>query len=740
MGLRGIKAGFDSLASAFTAVTAPAAELENASAKLAVVLGDAAAADRLTSSLQHLATNGVVGMKDLTDGARTLSAVMSDDRAISHYVGVFADISAASGLTVQQLAGMVAKTEDAASASARLNTLTAAGVPITEALAAAMGKSTQEIAELQKEGKITGSDLLAAFEKLTESGGKFANMNATMSNTTQGSWETLTASITECMAELGKPINDAMRPLLQDLSTWVQQHGGDFKELGASIGTALKGICTAVGTLGPIVLNAATSVHTLTFAFAVLAQRMHKQVAVACVSLVSGAFKSLRTALITLGTGVVTCEGVWSFAWWGIVQATKAACRAIKAAIASTGVGLLVWGIGEAAAWAYEKLGGMGDEAQEVGQFAAESAEEAAEASRRAVEQSQQELKVREEIAEQQRQQAAAAEEQRKKEEANLKTLAEMRKAAADERFEKAVDAERHGLYGAEGAVKLRLERVNAPSVDALQQELDKLLNESHPTDEQVARAKELTAALRAIEKEYDDVAKTAADAAKKQRDEQKRVWEQEEEYIRRRKQHTLEGKSLNEQKEGLTEAARALGVSGKMSSNSITDRIANLNEQGGHEKEIAQLQDLRTRWDALIERKKAYNRERAAGNDNLRADFMELSGDKVGADKLREEIAVRERINQLTKEGMVEEQARQQAMAESKLRQLQAIRQQNLGVLEIKQSRVSVGGGGTNIRVDYQREAMRKSNDLLTDIRRLLENGLKIDLSGKINATPTLA
>lgn len=46
----------------------------------------------------------------------------------------------------------------------------------------------------------------------------------------------------------------------------------------------------------------------------------------------------------------------------------RAACWTVKAALISTGIGAIIWGIGEAVSWVTEKLGGMGKAAKEAGE------------------------------------------------------------------------------------------------------------------------------------------------------------------------------------------------------------------------------------------------------------------------------------------------------------------------------------------------------------------------------------
>lgn len=151
MGALGLGAAAKSIAGAFSAFTEPAAELENVATSLGVVMGNAEAAERLTSSLQRMATNGVVGMDDLHASARALSNVFQDDAVIAHYVGRLADLAAGSKIPAARLGELVARMEDMG--KAELTELSNAGIPIVEALASVLGKSTEEVVKMSGAGK-----------------------------------------------------------------------------------------------------------------------------------------------------------------------------------------------------------------------------------------------------------------------------------------------------------------------------------------------------------------------------------------------------------------------------------------------------------------------------------------------------------------------------------------------------------------------------------------------------------
>ena len=497
MGALGLGAAAKSITRAFSAFTEPAAELENVATSLGVVMGNAEAAERLASSLQRMATNGVVGMDDLHASARALSNVFQDDAVIAHYVGRLADLAAGSKIPAARLGELVARMEDMG--KAKLTELSNAGIPIFEALASVLGKSTEEVVKMSSAGKISCSALLAAFEELTDAGGRYYRLNSEMSNTTSGSWDTLKASITECMAALGEPINDSIRPVLQDLAVWVQENKDSISALG-------KGI-----------INVCTSVHTLTIGLGILAATMRGQVVASMAKMVA-AFKPAMVGIRNFRMAWTLTGSFWSATWAGMVVTARAASVAIKGALISTGIGILVWAIGEAVAWCAEQFSDAEDAAKDMGaaaEDAAKSTEAALEASRREMDEREAALRKERERTQEMEEQARLAKEAADAEQQRLRTINDVRKARMDAQFEREMDLQRDmpvGLNGGTQAViRERLRRVGAPSEEALYAEHNRLERLYHPTEEQLERYKELTEAITKIEEEHRKAEEAAA-------------------------------------------------------------------------------------------------------------------------------------------------------------------------------------------------------------------------------------
>ena len=712
MGALGLKAAAQSIASSFSAFTQPAAELENVATSLGVVMGNAEAAERLTGSLQRLATNGVVSFDELHRSARALTNVFQDDAVISHYVSRLADIAAGADIPASRLAELIARMEDMG--KAELTELANKGVPIFEALAEVMGKSTAEVIKLSGEGKIGCSDLLAAFEKLTDAGGRYYQLNAKMSNTTQGSWDTLKASITECMAALGEPINDELRPMLQELATWVQENKASISAVG-------KGI-----------VKVCTNVHTLTITLGILAATMRGTMTAGMMRMAAG-FKPIMAGLRSFRMAAALTGSYWQATMAGMAVATRAAALAMKGALISTGIGAAVWLIGEGIAWCVEKFSDGEDAARDMeaaAEDAAAATNEALEASRREMELREEANRKEQERTQQMAEQARLAQEAADAEKERLRTVAEMARARRDNDFEREMDAlreipeELNG--GAGGVIRERLRRVGAPSEEALYAERDRLERSTSMSEEQRQRYEAVAAAIGKIEEEH----RKAEEAARTHRQEMERLrdnyYDRKSTYNQGRKDAAYEEKSIGGQERQLRRDAQAAGYWGEMNPDKIREHLDELARTGAKDNEdrIAALERILQLHDELVKRKQRYQQQRATDMQELRIQALELAGRKRAADALRQELELQQRITELRERGATKKQATEQATMEAKMREAteQRARIQAARVEFIQGFQANVGGGGASFRLgNSQLQESKKHGRLLKEIRDYL-------------------
>lgn len=213
-----------------------------------------------------------------------------------------------------------------------------------------------------------------------------------------------------------------------------------------------------------------------------------------------------------------------------------------------------------------------------------------------------------------------------------------------------------------------------------------------------------------------------AAAAAKKEKEAWEEVLKQEREYAAERRMAARESWSLSGQRRGLKRDGEKLGVSG---TGEIGGRIKELGRKGGHEEEIDALRTLRGHWDTLKAKVKEYKEMQRGLSVETRAAAYAALGNNVMAGKLRAEEEQRQRINELTREGMTLEKARAQAGIERKIATLEANREaaQQAQITRFSMQGVNVGNGGTSVRFGGQRDWGREQLSVQRDILRYLRS-----------------
>lgn len=186
-----------------------------------------------------------------------------------------------------------------------------------------LGKSREEVIKQNNEGKLGGRALLEAFAKMTEAGARYHEQNTKQSNTTKGSWDTLKASISACMGELGTPINDAVCPMLQDMATWVQKNRHELQQLGAKVVPLFQSMADVAATFGKVVVYLGNNVHTLTIELGILANSMRGQVVVGMAKMVAS-FKPVMAGLRAFRMAAALTGRYWQATMAGMAVAARA--------------------------------------------------------------------------------------------------------------------------------------------------------------------------------------------------------------------------------------------------------------------------------------------------------------------------------------------------------------------------------------------------------------------------------
>ncbi len=758
---QGLSAAGNMVSHTISGFTGPAAEVEDAATALAIMLdNDTEAAYRLADSLQMLAANGKVGMLDLYGAARALTNVYQDAGSLERWVAVFADIAAGSKLSAERLGEFVAKLHD--SGKAEFAELANAGIPIFEVLGEITGQNAAELQRMGAAGEVSVGLVLDAFERLTAAGGKYHAMNASLSNTTRGSFETLQASIAACAGVLGTPINDALRPMLQEVSIILQEMRPQLARVAGELGEFLQGAASMAGPVLRAVAMLAEHFldvgHVVGFAVGgLVVYSAHANRAAAATFTFSGALGGLVSRIKGLklwgvfsswGKAVAAAKGAWSglcgfmhTSWKStcitLAATFKAACVAMKSALLSTGVGLLVWGIGEGVSALYNYFAGVDDEAknaagsarrfkremadlkkqaanvrtetdmaatleegrrkaEDLKEAIAEAQEEGNEAAAKQLRGQRDELLSWLAVAEKQmdvtvakeRKAAAAraamaeekklAEETLKAEQERLQTMKELAAQRADADFERMLERVRAngGAGASEDIIAARLQRVGVASVMALRAEVNALEKVLAPSETQLARYRLLADVLAKIEEEEGRIEERQRTAADEQGERRKNYAERRRTYEEGRADEQYKGMSVGQQERELERRARAAGYWGDVNADGLRAHLDALADAGAksNEKEIAALERVLELHGELLERRRQLARLKYGNMQELRIAALEAAGDTRGAERLREKMTQQQRIKELQEAGYSAAAAQRQAGREAKVRQAQTL------------------------------------------------------------------
>ena len=227
------------------AVTA-AADFEQTKVAFTTLIGDAAKAEQTLGKLRELGAKTPFEFPELADAGRKLIAFGESADSVPETLRRIGDVSAGVQAPVNEIAELYGKARVQGRLFAEdINQLTGRGIPIIQELAKQFGVSDSEVKKLVESGQVGFPAIERAFVSMTSQGGKFAGMMEAQGKTTGGLFSTLKDSINEVFLTLGTPINDAIRPLVEQAIGLVQQLTPLATEAGKQIKDAIQLVIAA---------------------------------------------------------------------------------------------------------------------------------------------------------------------------------------------------------------------------------------------------------------------------------------------------------------------------------------------------------------------------------------------------------------------------------------------------------------------------------------------------------------
>lgn len=217
LGLAGIAVSVAGAVAGVKRAISTAANLETTTRQFETLLGSVAEANRMISDIRKYAADTSFELPDTTNAARLLLSYGTRAKEVINVMKRLGDISAISGANLGELATLYGRSQEKGVLYAEeLNQWMERGTKISEELARVMGVPVDQVRKLAEEGKVTFAVLQQAIGRLTNKGGSFFDGAARQGQTMIGQWSKLKDGINEVFVTLGQPLNDALRPMLED--------------------------------------------------------------------------------------------------------------------------------------------------------------------------------------------------------------------------------------------------------------------------------------------------------------------------------------------------------------------------------------------------------------------------------------------------------------------------------------------------------------------------------------------
>lgn len=328
-------------------------KFENLTTQLSPFVGGLEQATKITTHLREEAANGAKNFEELTQTATRLAGVFKSRQNITQWTSALHNLAAATGKSMKEITEAFTKAKTGNNAAGFLDQ-----IGIYRQIAEQAGMSEIALKDLVKTSKISFAELESYILAATTGDGAFARIASELSNTTQGTIDTLSANWKIALAKMGDGISQAILPGLQETNALVVKLRPAFETVGEAVGWTISNLKTLTLVVASV---SASFVNWSAIGSKIVAS--WKAVRGAFTTLAAHA--KLTMTKITIATNTATRYGISGFrlfaiqarvALSSIAVVARVAMTAVKAAIVSTGVGVALVALGEALGWVYEKF------------------------------------------------------------------------------------------------------------------------------------------------------------------------------------------------------------------------------------------------------------------------------------------------------------------------------------------------------------------------------------------------
>lgn len=296
MGVVGIQTASRAATASFNA----AAAAEKTEVAIGTITKSMAATKRVMQDVRDLSARTPFEMRDLGPAARALLGAGTATGKLKDQLRVLGDIAAGADTDIGGLVSVFNQVRGKGRLMGEefLQFAERGVVGLREAIASVEGIRIDQVADSISRGEVSASDLEAAFRKMTGSGGIFFQAMERQSQTFLGKLSTLRDVFSQLLVSFGAPVNEALKPFIDDAGTLVTK----LQPLASVLGSEIGGALTAARTFLVQVAEGVPAVDALATAFSGLIETMRQAASIPV--------NALLAALPDLGAGLLRVAGV----------------------------------------------------------------------------------------------------------------------------------------------------------------------------------------------------------------------------------------------------------------------------------------------------------------------------------------------------------------------------------------------------------------------------------------------
>jgi tape measure domain-containing protein len=243
LGMMAVDAAFAAVSGAFGAFGESinkAADFQQLETSFNVLIGNTTLAKTFLEDLSKFAASTPFTIPGLADASKTLLAfgVMSSE--VIPIVSMLGDVSQGNEDKLKSLALAFGKVESQGKLTGEeLNQMIDSGFNPLEHISEKTGKSMAELRKEMEKGSITSAMIREAFVAATSEGGKFFEMTKKQGMTFNGVMSTMQDTIDDLYRRFGRPIIDALTPIIQKWSDRISAIAPLFDLIGQAVGNTI---------------------------------------------------------------------------------------------------------------------------------------------------------------------------------------------------------------------------------------------------------------------------------------------------------------------------------------------------------------------------------------------------------------------------------------------------------------------------------------------------------------------